>query len=289
MSRRYREYYYYLPSTPKEVEGGIKAQSKRGAFADKWWGWRWIETLESFNIGTRLARGRSYARKGQVAGLDIGPGLVKAKVQGSRSSAYEVGIGFKVFTGRQWQKVTAELAEETIFAARLLGNEMPEDIEGVFEKAGLNLFPKRQGDLKTHCSCPDWSNPCKHIAAVYYLLAEAFDNDPFLLFKLRGMDRDAFLARLRGAGAMKAEAESEAEPVLKPVPLPLEADAFWQGAGEYEEISLPSRPVKLHAALPKRLGALSFWRSDRPFLEAMEALYRRTSESAIGIVTGDDQ
>ena len=230
MSRRYWDSWYYPPTTPKEVKGGIKAQSKRGAFADKWWGKTWIETLESFNIGARLSRGRSYARKGQVADLDIAAGMVKAKVQGSRASAYKVTIEFKVLTDKQWQTVMAKLVEEPLFAARLLGNEMPEDIETVFEKVKVNLFPKRRGDLETDCSCPDWSNPCKHIAAVYYLLAEAFDNDPFLLFKLRGMDRDEFLEQLRGSGAVEETGATETGPVFEPVPLPLDPQAFWQGS-----------------------------------------------------------
>ncbi len=285
MSRRYRDYWYYPPTTPKEVKGGIKAQSKRGAFADKWWGKRWIETLESFNIGARLSRGRSYARRGQVAGLDIAPGMVTAKVQGSRSSAYKVKIAFKVLSEKQWQTVVTKLVEEPIFAARLLGNEMPEDIETVFEKAKVNLFPKRRGDLETDCSCPDWSNPCKHIAAVYYLLAEAFDNDPFLLFKLRGMNRDKFLEQLRGSGAM--EKTSEPDSILEPVPLPIDAQAFWQGGTEFEPVSFPATAAKLHASIPKRLGNLPFWRSDTPFLEIMDSLYHKTSESAAEILVGD--
>ena len=268
------------------MKGGIKAQSKRGGFADKWWGKRWIETLESFNIGARLSRGRSYARKGQVAGLDISAGLVTAQVQGSRSSAYNVEIAFKVLTDKQWRTVVTRLVEEPIFAARLLGNEMPEDIETVFEKAKVNLFPKRRGDLETDCSCPDWSNPCKHIAAVYYLLAEAFNNDPFLLFKLRGMDRDQFLEQLRESGAM--EETGEPDSILEPVPLPLDAQAFWQGGSEFEPVSFSGMVAKLHASIPKRLGNLPFWRSDTPLLEIMDTFYSRTSESTAGILIGND-
>ena len=78
---------------------------------------------------------------------------------------------------------------------------MPQDIEEVFHQAGLSLFPERSRDLETDCSCPDWSNPCKHIAAVYYLLGEEFDRDPFLIFKLRGMDARGIPALLGAAAA----------------------------------------------------------------------------------------
>src|SRR5680860_1690759 len=104
MSRRYDYHEYrdwYEPTSPKEVKGGIKAQSKRGSFSDKWWGKLWISTLESFSSSSRLSRGRSYARLGQVASLDIGKGSVCADVQGSRAEAYRISIKLKSFTEEQ--------------------------------------------------------------------------------------------------------------------------------------------------------------------------------------------
>ncbi len=276
MARRYGFYDWYEPTTPKEVKGGIKAQSKRGSFASKWWGKRWIQTLESFDIGARLSRGRSYARKGQVASLDIGAGDVSAKVQGSRSGAYRISIKLKAFTARQWQQVVEQLVEQPIFAAQLLGNEMPEGIESVFEEAGLTLFPQKSRDLETDCSCPDWSNPCKHIAAVFYLMAEAFDGDPFLLFKLRGMERDEFLQRLQKSGAGQGGDSEEQAPEPEPEPLPLDAGAFWGGDTVNEPPAKPY-PARLHAALPRRLGPLPFWRSDQEFIREMEKIYRSAS------------
>ncbi len=289
MARRYYfdDFWGYAPTVAKEVKGGIKAQSKRGAFAQKWWGKRWTDTLESFNIGARLSRGRSYARRGQVISLNIGKGVVTAKVQGSRSAPYKVSIGLAAFTQKQWKKVMEALMEEPIFAARLLGNEMPEDIESVFHNAGLDLFPKRHNDLITDCSCPDWSNPCKHIAAVYYLLAEHFDTDPFLLFTLRGMEHDEFLEELRTSGAVLA-AES-AGPEFEPAPLQVDPEAFWGTAGKTGVSILPSAVPSLHASIPKRLGGVPFWRSETPFQEAMEALYRNTSHMASTVMLGDEE
>ena len=188
------EYEYYKPSKPIEVKGGIKAKSKRGGFALSWWAKRWIQTLESFNIGARLNRGKSYARKGQVTSIKIETGLVRAKVQGSNPNPYSVTIKVRTLTGSELELLAEKLAMKPIFAAKLLAGEMPEDIETVFKEAGLSLFPEKLHDLETDCSCPDWSNPCKHIAAVYYLLGEEFDRDPFLIFKLRGVDLDDFMS-----------------------------------------------------------------------------------------------
>lgn len=276
MVRRYGFYEYYSPTRPKEVKGGIKAQSKRGAFAGTWWGKRWLQTLESFSIGARLSRGRSYARKGQVSSLEIGKGQVSAKVQGSRSSAYRIAIELKVFNDEQWRQIIAQLEEQPIFAAQLLGNEMPEDIEGIFAAAGLTLFPQKSRDLQTDCSCPDWSNPCKHIAAVLYLMAEAFDQDPFLLFRLRGMEREEFLERLKDSGVERDLVTDATEPKLQPEPLPFDPGAFWGENMENETLAKPL-PVRLHAALPRRLGSLPFWRSDKDFIQQMEIFYRTAS------------
>jgi len=283
--------WYYAPTTAKAVKGGIKAQSKHGAFVSKWWGKRWIQTLESFQIGARLSRGRSYARKGQVASLEIEAGEVRARVQGSRSSAYRVSIKLTTLNAEQWQKVVDRVSEEPIFAALLLGGEMPEDVERLFFDAGVTLFPQRQNDLVTDCSCPDWSNPCKHIAAVYYLLAEAFDQDPFLLLKLRGMGQDAFLNRLRASGAGEVAASDLIE--YESEPLPLDHDAFWSKVDGMPEHVAAGSPSLLHAALPKRLGKLSFWRSERDLTGEMEAMYRNGANLAMTLVergcTGADR
>src|SRR5579871_6240783 len=155
---------YYPRSRPRAARGGIKSQSKRGQFGASWWAKRWIAVLESFQIGARLGRGRSYARSGQVLGIDITEGRVTAAVQGSRPRPYDVEIQVKRLSAGQWDRLAETLAGQALFVAKLLAGEMPSDIETVFEEAGLSLFPEKLGDLKTSCSCPDYSNPCKHIA-----------------------------------------------------------------------------------------------------------------------------
>jgi uncharacterized Zn finger protein len=190
---RWDYYGYYKPSRPKAVKSGIKAAAQRGQMASTWWGKRWLQVLESFNLGARLSRGRSYARSGQVLSIDIDDGLVSAKVQGSRSTPYKISIKIKSFTDKQRDELARNLASQAVFAAKLLAGEMPDGLETIFMEAGCSLFPEKYKDLDTDCSCPDWSNPCKHIAAVYYIIGEEFDRDPFLIFKLRGIERDEFM------------------------------------------------------------------------------------------------
>jgi uncharacterized Zn finger protein len=201
MSRRRSSYYdSYWPSyqstRPIDVDG-IKAKSRSGEFVQNWWATRWIEALKALMDSARLSRGRAYARRGQVLDIVLKPGKITARVQGSRPSPYKVTISLKPLKDTQWEAIFDALAAQAIFAAQLLNGEMPPDIEQVFDAINVPLFPASKQDLETDCSCPDWANPCKHIAAVYYLLGEQFDGDPFLLLKLRGREKDEISEALR--------------------------------------------------------------------------------------------
>ena len=185
------------PRDPISVRGGIRARSRRGGFGASWWSRRWIDVLEGFNLGARLSRGRSYARRGQVLSIEVVEGVVKARVQGSRVQPYRVTIRIATLDSVHWERLAASMGARLHLMADLLAGRMPDDIEEIFDEAGLSLFPSRQSDLQTRCSCPDSSNPCKHVAAVYLLLGEEFDRDPFLVFKLRGADRETLLGLLK--------------------------------------------------------------------------------------------
>jgi uncharacterized Zn finger protein len=194
MNGRWEE---WPPAKPIRVEGGIKAKSKRGAIGEQWWSRRFIGVLESYGMTSRLARGRSYARAGQVLDFELSQGKVSARVQGSRVRPYQVRIGVLPLTKPQWQRVRERLASQALFRAKLLAGEMPHEIEDVFAECGTPLFPRSAADLDMHCSCPDWGVPCKHLAAVCYVLAEEFDRDPFAMLAWRGQGRDELLTALR--------------------------------------------------------------------------------------------
>jgi uncharacterized Zn finger protein len=209
--------WYPPPSRPRAVEGGIKARSTRGAIGQTWWSERFVAVLEDIGMGNRLQRGRNYARKGQVISLDIGAGAVTARVQGSRARPYRVRIGVTAFGKLEWAKLERTLADNAWYTAKLLAGEMPEDIEDVFTGLGLPLFPIAAAELSMDCSCPDAEVPCKHIAAACYLLAEAFDDDPFAILAWRGRDRDALLANLRAARTAGPSAADHVEHVGPPL------------------------------------------------------------------------
>jgi len=276
---------YFPPSRPRAAKGGIRAQSQRGSFGESWWAKRWIDVLEGFHIGARLQRGRNYARSGQVLAIEIEKGRISARVQGSRPAPYNIQIKVRPLKKPEWGKVAEAVSSQAVFASKLLGGQMPHEMEEVFRGAGVSLFPERLKDLETECSCPDWSNPCKHIAAVYYLLGEEFDRDPFLIFRMRGMSREEFLALLGESGA-KERADAAAAETLPSEPLPATPGLFWAAGAIPEDLAGEAPVGPAGAALPRRLGKFPFWRGREGFFEYLEAVYARASAQAAETLAG---
>ena len=265
----------YDPAPRRQAKDGIKAKSQRGAIGATWWSSRFVAVLESFNMGERLGRGRSYARTGQVMGLEIGPGLVKAKVQGSRSAPYKVEIRIPVLGEAEWMRVEKAMAEQALFLAQLLAGEMPTEIESAFRAANLSLFPAGARELATECSCPDWANPCKHIAATYYILAEAFDQDPFLLFQWRGREPKKLqeqLAQFRTAEAV------DAEPLATGMDWePLGPERFWAAGAIPHPVPALSPRCDL---LARQLGPSPVVLMGRDFADLLEELVTTAAKEA---------
>src|SRR3989442_7406929 len=271
---------YYEPTAPIRVKDGIKAKSERGAIGETWRSKRWVGVLESFRLGTRLTRGRSYARQGQVVSIDVEPGIVKAKVQGTQPRPYSIKIKLKPLSDHDCDKVTEAMAAQAIFAAKLLAGEMPTDIEEAFDAVNVALFPTAETDLDTDCSCPDWANPCKHIAAIYYLLAERFDEDPFLIFKLRGRTKEQIIAVLRdkraatfpvedtSAGAETASAEEE-----NLISLEEHLETFWHAGEAIESFTVNLSTPTIDKAILKRLGDAPFTIGDMKVASLLAKAY----------------
>jgi uncharacterized Zn finger protein len=275
---------------PRRVEGGLRARSTRGAIGTSWWARRFLDVLESFALGGRLTRGRSYARAGQVLALEVAPGTVSAQVQGSRPAPYRVRVGLAVFDDATWARLEELLAAQAFFSARLLAGDLPPELERLFEQAEAPLFPSVVGDLDMRCSCPDFAVPCKHLAATFYLLAEAFDVDPFQLLHWRGRSRERLLDRLRDLrsggrtqmAAIPPPHEETTDPVAGTAPaladLPDQAVAgsaerFWTAP-----VPLPKRPPTPPASpdlLLRQLGPPSADLGGPGLVERLRRAYER--------------
>jgi uncharacterized Zn finger protein len=276
-------YFYFKPTKAIKTKDGIKAQSKRGAFAKSWWAQRWIAALERLVDSGRLSRGRSYARQGQVLSIDETKDGIAARVQGSMRTPYKISIKINHLTDAEWDKVIDALAEQAIFSAQLLAGEMPQDIEQAFEKAKVSLFPSKRGDLTTDCSCPDYSNPCKHIAAAHYILGERFDEDPFLIFRLRGRTQEQVMQELRKRRAGEDEiVEEEAEEIEAVIPIEEQIENFWDVRAPLDGFAVSIRPPAIEMPLLKRLGEANF--VPEPGIQSwLSAAYQALSRRAIQV------
>ncbi len=214
---------YKAPSDAIIIRGPVYAKSKRGDIGREWWGQQWVEMMEHLDMDSRLDRGKRYARNGSVLSLEISHGMVYADVRGSYGRQYRTAIELRILDDQQWQQAFDTLSEQAIYAAKLLAGEMPGDIEAVFQHTGLSLFPKSKKDIDFICSCPDWGDPCKHTAAVYYLIAEQLDADPFILFHLRGRSRSAVIQALQGHDLTLSNHDMETEHYNPPVQIA----GFW--------------------------------------------------------------
>ena len=261
-----------------------------------WWGARFLEALEAATDAGRLQRGRSYAGPSRLLEFHIDGAKITAKVRGNvnpyfgvyKEPKYKLDIALQPLPAAAWKGVVERLAANAGWLSRLLLGEVPEDIETAFRAAGHTLLPYRAQDLKSQCSCPDYANPCKHIAGTYYHLAQLIEQDPFLLFQLRGLSREALhreLAKTPLGKALSAQLKADDQaPTPEPRPqrypgaplVPNEAvdlHAFWHG-GRLPD-AVPEPPPGIPALLLRRAGDRpGFWHRDNAFIEAMSEVYR---------------
>lgn len=267
-------------------------------FSRTWWGQRFIAALEQFTDLNRLGRGRSYAHGGRILDYTLTNGTVTARVRGSinpyfgvyKEPLYQTTITIKAIIAADWTKVIRRIASRADLVTKLLMNEMPDTIEETFTELDLHLLPHSQRDFVTTCSCPDSANPCKHIAGVYYLLASALDQDPFVMFELRGLSRDDLRTELARSplGQILASAlvpyDVPVEPVesyyTRPTREPAAGVAshkeFWTGAKRLPPLLDTPSQASVPALLIKKQGDYPpFWHKDVSFISVMEELYER--------------
>jgi uncharacterized Zn finger protein len=273
------------------------------AFARTWWGQKFIAALEEFTDLGRLARGRSYVRNRRILTHQLDQGTVRATVRGSinpyfhvyTEPIYNTMVRLKAISRPEWTEVIADVAVKAGYIAKLLLDEMPDTIEDAFVQRNLRLLPVSKSDFTTSCSCPDWGDPCKHVAGLCYLLASELDQDPFLLFELRGLPRDQLHAELAQSplGQILASELTPREVPLEPVQsfftrptkqpagVPVSLKEFWTGRKRLPRPPEPSNGPAVPAPLVKKQGDYPpFWKKDGSFVEAMEALYQRVREKS---------
>ena len=240
----------------------------RRDFGTTWWGRAWVDALERAGPGyeSRLPRGRTYARKGAGRELEVRPGHIAARVVGRTGELYRVDIAVRTLADSEWDQVTEAIAARASHLAALLDGELDPGIVDDAEAVDVQLLPTAS-DLRPDCSCPDWAEPCKHAAAVCYMVATELDRDPFTLFLLRGLGRDELIARVRahrsGTEATSGPAASAPEGVL--------ASAAWEGRRPEDPPSPPPPELRTQrASALSHPGQVTPWEADVPESQAVE-------------------
>ena len=201
----YGDYGDYVSADEKRRRAGAVARKleKKGRklspvlpagrlIAQSFWGKAWCKNLESYSdYESRLPRGRSYLRQGAVLDLQISQGAVKATVTGTR--LYEIGIRIDTLSASAWAQVKAECAGKVGSLMDLLQGKLAAPVMEVVTRAEGGLFPVPKA-IHLNCSCPDWADLCKHVAAVLYGVGARLDQSPELLFTLRGVDHEELIA-----------------------------------------------------------------------------------------------
>jgi uncharacterized Zn finger protein len=222
--------------------------ASRGAIAKTFWGKAWCDNLERYSdYDNRLPRGRTYVRNGSVIDLKITEGGVQAQVLGS--SLYRVAVNVVAVPRKQWQSIGADCAGSIDSMVELLQGRLSKAVMERICKPNVGLFPTPK-EIEFDCSCPDWASMCKHVAAVLYGVGARLDEQPELIFALRGVDAKDLVAQA-GAGLPKSKQRPSAGKVLDGVLL---ADVFGIEMVDIAEATIVA-PIRNNARATKAATA----------------------------------
>lgn len=271
---------------------------RRAEPPEPWWVQRWLEQLDAYGDEhhTRLMKGRSYANNGRIFDVAIQPGRLSARAHGSYGEIYSVRLDVPQLLDAAWKRVAVLLASRADWVALLLGGDLPEPLETIFDQAGAALFPNARA-LHGHCTCFDWGDPCKHVFGLYYAFAAPLRTDPSLLFELRGSSRDDLLRIVQRAWtstiAMEGTGETDAIPMPPATPAtpaeppsvtaPLRLDHFFTSSAPLDALDTPitaPRP-ETDGALIRRLGRPAFAREPEDVVTPLARAYAAVSRRAL--------
>ena len=263
-----------------------------------WWGRRFLEVLDGWTEPGRLTRGRQYLSSHRINQWDVRSARAAAHIRGKvnpyygilEAPVYDVWLEFAPITDAAWNEALALIGSRAGYISRLLFNEMPDEIERPLAQLGVSLLPTGPHEITSHCTCSEPEPPCRHLAALYILLAGRLDQDPFLLFELRGLSRAELIQRLKATplGAALASALDAAppppepatafftRPIAEPLPDRVAPRHFWRGQRKLPAGVEPPPPAAVSGILIRKGGDYPpFWDKDESFVEVMDAFYEQ--------------
>ncbi len=316
--------YVSVAQRRRKAEREMEKLAKKGALvqpvviegkkiAKTFWGKAWCDNLEGYSdFANRLPRGRTYVRNGSVCHLEIAEGEVRAKVSGSE--LYTVTIGIKPLGAKAWDDIKKRCTGKIASLLDLLGGKLADGVMEIVTDRKNGLFPK-PGEITMDCSCPDWADMCKHVAAVLYGVGARLDERPELLFLLRGVNHldlisatveDAVATVVKG-GSRRRIAESElsevfgvdmeegsagkAAPASKPEPAgkkPVTAESRDRKKAAPIPKVLPKASVKSSGKIPKKAPVRSVPRAaPQPFPEEITGTQICAFRARLGLTAKD--
>ena len=271
--------------TPRRVRNGIKLRDLKAQHSLSWLAERWLELGDQLASAQHLLQGREYARAGQTISLQIGPGRIDAEIQGRAAQPYATRLRIPVLDELQWNRVINAMADEAVYAAKLLAREFPLGVSVLFTSLGLELLPPIES-VQVECDCPH-AGPCKHAVTIWHLLADRLDDAPLLIFTLRGLPGDELVERLVQTRAIQShgQAVAHADPVLAESQLlvpPLQQclDSFWRPGPQLGQLQHMPPPQHAPHALLRRLGPSPLG-GKFPLVGLLASVYDTASQAAI--------
>ncbi len=249
-------------------------------FGNTWWGSKWLEALDNFDYANRLPRGVRYARNGSVRSVEFSGNRITARVAGTRPTPYKVTLRLPGFNAKQTRQIVSVISSNPYYLSQLEGHLLPKELLGELEALGISLLPDSWEAMGMHCSCPDWAVPCKHLAAVVYLIANEIDKNPFLIFSLHGFDLEEQLKITAG--------RQQVEPVVTLQELYGDAPAsYTYDRHALESLDMTSVP-QLSEALLMLLTPEPLFYPGGDFKAILAERYRRAAKHTAKRIAGTD-
>lgn len=266
-----------IPNPIIRIVGAIRLMSDKGFVATRWWSKKCLSFLQNVADPDRLERGYQYARIGRITRYQSFPGRITAEVVGSKPHPYQVDIRFEVFTAQESELIVTKIDANALVSIQLINNVLAPEIESLFHGLSSTFFPTLEEKPVMTCTCEDTVVPCKHCCAVLYVLIEAMDKNPFLLFQLKGMSKEDVLSNLslNAMGNIGCDPATERQPES----LPITPGDFWG-----RNISDPvfgQEPFRNHLSVIRKLGHLPFWMGEVNFVSTMTDLYNKARQQGI--------
>ncbi len=263
------------------------AQQRRSTFGQTWWGQQWIKVLEGLDQSGRLGRGRTYANNGSVASITFEGNKIEARVKGSQRTPYKTSFKIEPLSGSDKARLVSLIADNPLYLTQLLNRQLPPELYADCERKGIDLFPRSWKAFNSSCSCPDWGDPCKHRAAVLYLVANEIDKNPFLIFELRDFDLFKNLEALGFASADQKDVETLDVSDIRQLFEGGEEVDFKPDNTLYETLDFSTIPPLSEQLMSLLSDNPLFYRTGN-FKQVSQKFYQETAKKAQALATTDE-